>query len=253
MTYTTQKKTERLNHLISFKMGDSSKKQLDELITSLNIHAKRESDRMRKFITNVYDKLNGLTKEVSQLQDENQKLKKKNKKLERFIEFASKDKVVRPQTQKASKSYPFLRPRRKPQAPTTEDLENKKRLEAALKETSHEAHEEEPKEEKLRVALEQIESKSEEPKRDFQQAKLRLPKSESLRHTKPIQKPHVSMKPIEQPNNPEPCHWCGKPSVEKWRFVQPNNPKTGQVFSLCKMHAKAIKDSEKWEKVKPNF
>jgi len=59
-------------------------------------------------------------------------------------------------------------------APTI-DSEKKRRLEAALKEASYE-----------------------EPKHDFQQAKPQPPKSELLRHTKPMQKTHVSMKPIEQ-------------------------------------------------------
>ena len=51
----------------------------------------------------------------------------------------------------------------------------------------------------------------------------------------------------------EPCHWCGKPSVEKWRYIQPGKAKTGQVFKLCKTHVKTIKDSEKWEKVNSNL
>jgi len=87
---------------------------------------------------------------------------------------------------------------------------------------------------------------------EIKQPAPKEPSSEEPKRESPS--PIKSVKDATSSNTEvEPCHWCGKPSVEKWRFVQPGKAKTGQVFSLCKLHVKSVEDSEKWEKVNSNL
>ena len=94
-----------------------------------------------------------------------------------------------------------------PKEKFNEELEKKRRLEAALKQVSSEEH-----------------------KRD---------QTDRLSDVKDAPSSNTKV---------EPCYWCKKPSVEKWRFKR-----DGRVFSFCRMHVKSIEDSEKWEKVNSNL
>jgi len=71
----------------------------------------------------------------------------------------------------------------------------------------------------------------EEPKRDFQQAKPQLPKSEPLRHTKPIQKPSISMKRLQKDD------WVVCPDRDDWVRKSVECKKCGEdnfkKFSEC--------------------
>jgi len=96
----------------------------------------------------------------------------------------------------------------------------------------------------------------EEPKRDFQQAKPQLPKSEPLRHTKPVQKPQVLMKPTEKHKVddwvvcPDRDDWVRK-SVECKQCRQDNFKK----FKECWLERRKNPSSDlfKCSKPKPNL